>query len=53
MVNFVNVFLSYVVQLLVIGVAAAVALTIGITMAKKKNAKAAPGTESAENADRV
>ncbi len=38
MISFVNSFLSYIVLLLVIGVAAAVAVTVGITMAKKKNA---------------
>lgn len=37
MISFVNSFLSYIVLLLVIGVAGAVAVTVGITMAKKKN----------------
>lgn len=48
MVSFVNTFLIYVVQFLVIGVVAAVAVTIGITMAKKKNAGKISETESAE-----
>lgn len=48
MIGFVNTFLIYVVQFLVIGVAGAVAVTIGITMAKKKNAGKASETEAAE-----
>ncbi len=52
MISFANTFLSYVVVLLVIGVVAAVAITIGITGAKKKNAKAADD-EAAENADKA
>lgn len=38
LVNFVNAFLSYLVLLLIIVVVAGIATTIGITMAKKKNA---------------
>jgi len=48
MVSFINSFLIYVVQFLVIGAAAAVAVTIGITMAKKKNAGKASETDAAE-----
>lgn len=49
MVSFVNTFLSYIMLLLVIGVLAAVAVTVGITLAKKKNAKA-PKAETADGA---
>lgn len=52
MVNFVNTFLSYLVLLIVIGVVAAAAVTLGLTMAKKKNAKAAV-TEAAESAEKA
>ena len=38
MVSFINSFLIYFIQLLVICVVAGVGLTIGLTMAKKKNA---------------
>ena len=48
MVSFINSFLIYVVQFLVIAVAAGVAVTIGITMARKKNAGKAADTEAAE-----
>lgn len=53
MVSFVNVFLTYVVQFLVIGVVSGVAITIGITMAKKKNTGAASETETAEGTNRA
>ncbi len=49
MVSFINSFLSYVVQFLVICAAAAVAVTIGITLAKKKDAGKTSGAESASN----
>ena len=49
MVGFVNSFLIYVVQFLVIAVAGAVAVTIGITMAKKKNVGNASETEGVES----
>lgn len=47
MVNFVNAFLSYFVLLLVIVALGAVAITIGINLAKKKSEKApaAEGTK--------
>lgn len=41
MVSFVNVFLSYLLLLVVIVIVAGVAVTIGITMRKKKNAEQA------------
>ena len=47
MVNFINSFLSYVVVLLVIAAVGAVAITLGITLRKKKNAKEAQ-TQDAE-----
>lgn len=40
LINFVNTFLSYIVLLAIIVIVAGVALTIGITLAKRKNAKA-------------
>ena len=40
LINFVNTFLSYFVLLAIIVVVAGIALTIGITLAKRKNAKA-------------
>ena len=46
MVSFINTFLIYVVQLLVIGAAAAVAVTIGVTMAGKKNTGEVSATET-------
>ncbi len=50
MINFVNTFMSYLVLLVIIVVVAGIATTIGITMAKKKNA----GTASiSENGDRT
>lgn len=49
MISFINTFLSYVVQFLVICVAAGVAFTIGITLAKKKNA-GKTGAEPTETA---
>lgn len=39
MINLLNSFLSYFVLLLVIVVVAGVAITLGITLAKRKNAK--------------
>ena len=41
MISFLNAFMSYLVVMIVIVVVAGVALTIGITAAKKKNAGAA------------
>ena len=52
MTSFVNTFLSYLVVLLVICAVAAVAVTIGLTLAKKKNAKASV-TEAAESAEKA
>lgn len=43
LVNFLNAFMSYAVLMLVIVVIAGVAVTIGITMAKKKENRAAAG----------
>jgi len=40
LVNFLNSFMSYFLLMLIIIVVAGIATTIGITMAKKKNAKA-------------
>lgn len=48
MVSFINSFLIYLVQFLVICVGGAVAIIIGITLAKKKNAGKASETEAAE-----
>lgn len=53
MVSFINSFLIYLVQFLVICVAGAVAITIGITMAKKKNAGKASETEASEGTAKV
>lgn len=53
MVSFINTLSSYVVQLIVICVVAAVATTIGITMAKKKNVGNTAETESAEGAGKA
>lgn len=53
MVNFVNVFLTYVVQFLVICVVSGAAITIGITMAKKKNGGASSEAGSAEDAGKA
>ena len=41
MVNFLNSFMSYLVVLIIIVIVAGIATTIGITMAKKKNAQSA------------
>lgn len=41
LISFVNSFLSYIMLLLVIAVVGGVAIAIGLTLAKKKNAKAA------------
>ena len=46
LINFLNVFLSYVVLLVVIVAVAGVALTIGLTLAKRKNAKALTETKA-------
>lgn len=48
MVGFINTFLIYVIQFLVIAALSAVAVTIGITMAKKKNVGKASETEVVE-----
>ena len=53
MVSFINSFLIYFIQLLVICVVAGVGLTIGLTMAKKKNAGNTSETESAEGAGKA
>ncbi len=53
MVSFINSFLIYAVQLLVICAAAAVAVTIGTTMAKKKNASKTSETETADSAGKA
>lgn len=52
MTSFVNAFLSYLMVLIVIGVVAAIAITVGITLAKKKNAKASV-TEAVESAEKA
>ena len=49
MINFINTFLSYVVVMLVIAAVGAVAVTIGLTLRKKKNAKEMQ-TQNAETA---
>ena len=41
LISFFNSFMSYIVLMLIIVILAGIAVTIGITMAKKKNAKAA------------
>lgn len=41
LISFLNSFMSYIVLLLIIVVLAGIAVTIGITMAKRKNAKTA------------
>ena len=42
MVPFINTFLSYIVLLLIVVVLAGAAVAIGLTLAKKKNAKNVP-----------
>ncbi len=49
MVSFINSFLIYFIQFLVICVVAGVAVTLGLTMAKKKIAGKASETEAAES----
>lgn len=49
MVNFVNTFLSYLVLLVIIVVVAGIATTIGITMAKKKNAGSAVTSDQGDH----
>ena len=46
LVSFLNTFLSYLVLLIIIVAVATVATTIGITMAKKKNAEAVGAKEN-------
>lgn len=41
LISFANVFLSYLVLMVIILVVGGIAITIGLTLAKKKNAKAA------------
>ena len=53
MVSFVNALLSYVMVLLVIGVLGAVAVTVGITMAKKKNTASSGTSETADGAGKA
>lgn len=48
MISFINTFLSYIVLLVIIVAVAGIALAIGITMAKRKNAKSAAGEMTAE-----
>lgn len=48
LVNFLNTFMSYLVQMIVIVAVAGVAVTIGITAAKKKNADAASPADKGE-----
>ena len=52
LISFLNAFLSYGVLMVIILVVGAVAITIGLTMAKRKNAKAAAQavTEETEKA---
>lgn len=51
LVNFLNSFMSYLVLMAIIVAVAGVALTIGITMAKKKNAQnAAEAADKGSNA---
>ena len=53
MVSFINSFLIYFIQFLVICVVGGVGVTIGLTMAKKKNAGNISGTETAEGAGKA
>lgn len=48
MISVINTFLIYAIQLLVICAVAGVAVTLGLTMAKKKNAGKVSETEAAE-----
>ena len=48
LINFLNAFLSYGVLMLIILAVGAVAITIGLTLAKRKNAKAAAQTAAEE-----
>lgn len=50
LISFVNVFLSYFVLMLIILVVGGIAITIGLTLAKKKNAKAAVEDAAVETA---
>lgn len=49
MVSFVNIFLSYVLLMLVIVIVAGIAVTIGITMRKKKDASQTVVVESTQD----
>lgn len=52
MINFVNLFLSYLMLLVIIAIIGAVAITLGITLRKKKNAsEKTTGTEGSAEAD--
>ncbi|MCM1063590.1 MAG: hypothetical protein NC420_03795 [Eubacterium sp.] len=53
MTGFINTFLIYFIQFLVICVVAGAAVAIGITMAKKKNAAKVSETEAAESAGKA
>lgn len=52
LISFVNAFLSYLVLMVIILIVGGIAIAIGLTLAKKKNAKNAvePVTEEAEKA---
>lgn len=52
LISFVNAFLSYLVLMVIILIVGGIAITIGLTLAKKKNAKKAveTGNEEAEKA---
>ena len=52
MINFVNSFLSYLMLLVIIAIIGAVAITLGITLRKKKNAsEKTTGTGGSAEAD--
>lgn len=50
LISFVNAFLSYFVLMVIILIVGGIAITIGLTLAKKKNAKAAVEAATVETA---
>lgn len=50
LISFANVFLSYLVLMVIILIVGGIAITIGLTLAKKKNAKAAVEAATVETA---
>lgn len=48
LINFVNTFLSYLVLMVIILIVGGIAIAIGLTLAKKKNAKVAVETTAEE-----